>query len=401
MVNQMLAVNPTVIDADSHILEPADLWTSRVASKYKDLVPRVEIEPKTNHSHWRIGDYWLWPAGYWAQAGFDQYPPLQPWEFEDVDPASYDAVERLKRLDEYGVDAQLLYPNVVGFQAPRMLELGPELATICVRAYNDFLLEWASANIDRLIPIAMLPYWDREASVAEMKRCVELGHRGVLFANKFERVGLPTFSDPYWDPIYATAQDLGVPVNYHIGFALPEFAEEFFGADLLAAKRTQLETVRFNKALIAASMLMTQCDVVGRLVTSDLCDRFPRLDFVSVETGLGQMPFYLEALDWHWKAYGNPSRELLPSEYFKRQCYGTFWFERSTLSLLAEYPNNFMFSTDYPHPTSLSPGPASSAVPAKQHIAEAFADVDPLLAAKALNGNAARVYSLDLEAKSL
>ena len=86
--------------------------------------------------------------------------------------------------------------------------------------------------------------------------------------------------------------------------------------------------------------------------------------------------------------------DLLPSEYFLRQCYGSFWFERTTLPLLEAYPNNFMFETDYPHPTSMSPGPASPAELPREHIEKAFAHVPPDIARKALHGNAAAVYHL-------
>ena len=85
----------------------------------------------------------------------------------------------------------------------------------------------------------------------------------------------------------------------------------------------------------------------------------------------------------------------MPSEIFRRQCYGTFWFERDTLGLLEKYPDNFMFETDYPHPTAMSPGPASPAERPGDHIAAAFKDVPEDVARKALHGNAARIYHLD------
>jgi predicted TIM-barrel fold metal-dependent hydrolase len=382
-----------LIDADSHILEPADLWTSRVPAKYRDAVPRVDLEPKSQHHHWRIGDNWLWPVGHWAQAGWKEYPPLQPQEFDEVDPASFDPVQRLKRLDEFGIDMQILYPNVIGFQAPKIAELSPHLSLLCTQVYNDFLLEWASTDIRRLIPIAMLPYWDRDAAVAEMERCVGLGHRGVLFANKFERIGLPSFNDPYWDAIYSAAQDLDIPVNYHIGFTTPAFAEKT-NAETLAARRDAAGTSRPERALSAASVLMSQCDVLGSLLTSGLCERFPRLKLVSVESGFGQIPFYLEALDWHWRAFGDASSGLLPSEYFERQCFGTFWFERNTLALLERYPDNFMFSTDFPHLTCLAPGPVSPAMSPDRHVSEAFADIDPIISAKVLSTTARNLYKI-------
>jgi predicted TIM-barrel fold metal-dependent hydrolase len=142
--------------------------------------------------------------------------------------------------------------------------------------------------------------------------------------------------------------------------------------------------------------MMGNGDSIAAIVTSGLCDRFPRLKFVSVESGFGYITYLMESLDWHWKGYGAHLKSpMLPSEYFRRQCYGCFWFERATLPLLSTYPDNFMFETDYPHPTSMSPGPASPAQLPKDHIAEAFADVPAELAHKALHDNAAAVYHLD------
>lgn len=145
---------------------------------------------------------------------------------------------------------------------------------------------------------------------------------------------------------------------------------------------------------------MTQPGVLGRLLTSGICERFPNLKFVSVETGFGQFPFYLEMLDWYWKQYnGSKILPLLPSEYFRRQCFATYWFERSTLDHLPLYPDNFMFSTDFPHGTSLSPGPCggTTLTPA-EYAAAGHSVLDPATRTKALSGNAAAIYKLDLTA---
>jgi len=341
-----------------------------------------------------MGDQWLWPVGQWAQAGWKDYPPNVPWEFDEVDPASYDSTLRLQRMDDYGITVQLLYPNLIGFQAPVFVAQGHDVATECTRAYNDFLVEWCAADPTRLIPIAMLPYWDREASVKELERCVdELGYKGVLFANKFEKVGLPGFCDPYWDPIYQAAQDRDVPVNYHIGFSAPDLADRFTDEAIIAKRANR--NYAMERTLFGATAVMTQCDVIGTLVLSGVCDRFPRLKFVSVESAFGHVPFYLENLDWSLSTGGVPSMGLKPSEYFARQCYGTLWFETSTLALLNEYPNNFMFSTDYPHPTSLSPGPASPAAVPSEHVASAaYAALPEDVRTKVLSGNAFEVYKI-------
>lgn len=383
-----------IVDADTHILEPADIWSSRLPSKYADVMPRVELYPESGHHHWRIGEHWLSPVGQAAQAGWKEYPPSFPWEFEECDSGTYDSTDRLARMDQYGIDVQLLYPNIIGFHAAHIIELGSEVAELCVTAYNDFSIEWSSVDPRRLIPMAMLPFWDLDASVKEMKRCAELGFKGILFANKFEQIGLPRFVDPYWDPIYAAAQEMGLPINFHVGFGN---WEGHLSAENMRQWREMAGEARLAAVLRGTQAPMRQSEVLGDLLVSGLCERFPRLKLVSVETGFGHLPFYLEALDWQWKAWGNRSLPLLPSEYFTRQCFCTFWFDRVSLPLLAAYPDNFMFSTDYPHPTSLSPGPCGGTeLMPSDWVAEAFSAIDPALAAKALYGNAAKIYGLDL-----
>ena len=381
-----------VIDTDTDISEPPDLWTSRVLSKWKEIVPHVQTNPETGYGHWRIGDYWLMGTGFYAVAGWKDFPPNGPVDLDQdgVDRGSWDPQTRLQRMDEYGIYAEVLYPNLIGFETNQFIRLGTDVALACVEAYNNFQSEFASADTKRFIPITMVPFWDLDAAVAEMKRCAEMGHRGILFANKYEQIGLPPFFDTHWDPIYAAAQEMGLSINFHVGFSS--------STDGSAASMKQL-LANFDPRVAAmgtALGLMSNGESIAKIVTSGLCDRFPELAFVSVESGFGFLPYLLENLDWHWKGYGaHRQSPMLPSEYFRRQCYGTFWFETSTLPLLQTYPDNFMFETDYPHPTSMSPGPASPAELPRDHIANHFANVPADITQKVLHGNAARIYRLE------
>src|SRR5688500_8113839 len=108
-----------VIDTDTHVSEPPDLWTSRLPKKFQDIAPHVAQNPETGHSHWRVGDSWLMGPGFYAVAGWKEYPPNSPYELEDVDPGSWNPNERLKRMDEYGIYAQALYPKLIGFEIGR------------------------------------------------------------------------------------------------------------------------------------------------------------------------------------------------------------------------------------------------------------------------------------------
>ena len=384
-----------VIDTDTHISEPADLWTSRVAAKWKDAVPSVGIHPETGRKHWKVSDVWLASTGFFAQAGAPTYPANDIHRnLEDSDPGSWNAADRLQRMDEYGIYAQVLYPNLIGFEAPLFMELGPELSLICTQAYNDFLVDFSSADPKRFVPIAMVPFWDIEASVAEIKRARDLGHKGVLFANKYEQIGMPSFTDQHWDPIYAVCQDLEMSINFHVGFSSMSGGTHTAKSKI---DRAQNPDPRLSARLTSVG-IMTNADSIAAIVTSGLCERFPTLKFVSVESGFGYLTYLMESLDWHWKGYGaheTSKSDMLPSDYFRRQCYGTFWFERQTLPLLQTYPDNFMFETDYPHPTAMAPGPASPAERPGDHIVAAFADVPLDVARKALHDNAAAVYHLD------
>ena len=121
-------------------------------------------------------------------------------------------------MDEASIWAQVLYPNVGGFGSENFLKIDDEqLKLLCVSAYNDFLLEWASADRRRLLPIVATPFWDIDATVREIERCVALGARGILFTGEPQRFGLPIIGDPHWDPLWEVARAAGLPIHFHIG----------------------------------------------------------------------------------------------------------------------------------------------------------------------------------------
>jgi predicted TIM-barrel fold metal-dependent hydrolase len=121
------------------------------------------------------------------------------------------------------------------------------------------------------------------------------------------------------------------------------------------------------------------------------------LNFISVESGYGYVPFLLDALDWQFEnssaRFEYPDM-LLPSEYFRRQIYATFWFEHRIGRQIDLYPDNVMFESDFPHPTSLSPGPGSTAKCARDTIEANLADVPDDILRKILHDNAVRVFNL-------
>jgi predicted TIM-barrel fold metal-dependent hydrolase len=381
-----------IIDTDTHVVEPPDLWTSRVASTWADQVPHMVWDEQAGEDAWFVGDRRLAAIGAPAMAGWTEYPPDHPRKWSDVDPVTYDARARASRMDSYGIRAQVLYPNVALFDANMLVTMkDPRLQLACARAYNDFQVEWGSAAPGRFVPVASLPFWDLPATLAEMERCKNAGHRGVVFTQDPGHFGLPVLTDRHWDPMWAAAQEMGLPVNFHIGSG---------DVSLLAGGHPD-NGPHANYASIGVSFFMSNARTIAQLACGGICHRFPNLNFVSVESGVGWIPYALDALDWQWKNCGvaleHPEYDLLPSEYFRRQIYGCFWFEtdgvRDAIARLGA--DNILYETDFPHPTSMSPGPASSAVAPNVYLESSFGDLPEETLRKILHDNAARIYHLD------
>jgi predicted TIM-barrel fold metal-dependent hydrolase len=229
-----------------------------------------------------------------------------------------------------------------------------------------------------------------------MKRCAERGQFGVVWAATLSRLGLPGTTNPYWDPFYEVAQDLGVALNFHVGVGYTteeiDIASQRGGkvnADPLAQATDQVRRTALS--------CMNNGRTVGGLMMSGLCDRFPSLNFVAVESGFGYFPWMVEALDWQWKISGFAKQfpqRLMPSEYFHRQIYTTFWFEDATLSQLEKYADNVLFETDFPHDTSMTPGLDSPSPSPADVIKSHIANYGEPVMRKVFWENAARLYHL-------
>jgi len=386
-----------IIDADTHLAEVPDIWTSRLsAQRWGDAIPHLVHDERLGMDRWLIGGKKLTSVSNWATAGWSDYPPSHPPTLEQADPAAFFAPGRVARMDKYGIQAEVLYPNLITFSNHAFRELDPELAIECMKAYNDYLVEFASedGNRDRFILLACVPFWDVEATVAEIERCAALGFQGLLFIAKPYKIGLPTISDAHWDPVFARVQELGWPVNFHTGFA--EFSEEDFKSML------SRHADRRDYARLSATSYLGNADAIAEIVMSGLCHRYPGINFVTVESAFGWLPSFVESMDWQWLNSGAakafPAMEM-PSVYFRRQVYGMFWFEKESVRRQIDlYPDNVMFESDFPHPTSLSPGPASASEDPRQVADEFFAGLPEELTRKILFENAARVYGIRVPA---
>jgi predicted TIM-barrel fold metal-dependent hydrolase len=330
-----------------------------------------------------------------AEKFWTEDQPAGPKHWSDLPPKYWKAEDRLQAMTEYGIYGAGLYPNVMGFGAGRFATKNADdakLALELVQAYNDFLVEFAQADPKRYVPVAGVPFWDLDASVAEIKRAAEIGHKGITFSQEPAAYGQPRLADPHWDPIWAAAQDMGLSVNFHVA------SGDMTDVQLLLPD----QGAAANAAANPISLFVANSRTFSVLIGAGVCHRFPRLNFVSVESGVSWVPFAFQAFDWEWKenyvTREHPEYDLLPSEYFRRQLYACFWFEwGSALDAALDYagPDNLLYETDYPHPTSMTPSRDGTGLSARDYVCENMGHWPEPALRKVLHENAARIYHLD------
>ncbi len=374
-----------LIDSDTHITEPPDLWTSRLPRRFHDRAPHVVVDPKLGLEVWKIGaGQSFLPVGHSAVAGWPEPFPAGPRSYAEVPAAARDAKARLAYMDSLGIWACALYPNVGGFGNQDFLKIDDaELRLACVRAYNDFLLEWCEPDRRRFIPILATPYWDVAASVREIERGADLGFQGILFTGEPDKNGFPILADPHWDPLWRAAEETGMPLSFHIGSA-------DFTADFSAPRLAHMGLSAAN-ARAGVCLFIENGKQIVDLLLSGVLPRHPRLRVVSVESGIGWLPFLLEAVDYAFEQSQvqrqRPEFEDRPSAYFRRQVYGCYFFEEIAPQRLLEQigEDNVLFETDYPHPICLYGN-------VREKLDAGLAGRSAALRRKLLFENAARLY---------
>lgn len=399
----------TMIDADAHFTEPPDLWSSRAPASLKDRVPAQKTVDGL--TAWYIdGQPWASIGGNTIREGHQKvlgYETVQP--FEAVDRAAWSVPERLELLDAMGVEAQVVYPNGVGFSSNHLFAIEDlDLRTAVLRMYNDFYVDIQEESGGRLLPQALLPYWDMDLTVQEMTRLLDQGIRGFTLSDKPELLGLPELPEPFFDPMWDLFNESGAVANFHIGSgarredveSIRSTSRQAVNTGGTAPKQSQgsfwNHLGRQRRVVVHASlMFMSNCRIVANLLMSDLFDRYTKLKIVSAESGIGWVPFILESLEFLLDEMVTDTEERAkqrrrPTDYFREHIYVMFWFEDvAPVKLIPEIGiKNVMVETDIPHSTSLYPG-------AMKHFAKVLEDVDEPTRRRVLRDNAAELYEID------
>jgi predicted TIM-barrel fold metal-dependent hydrolase len=344
-----LEVKYGLMSCDSHAQLGRDAFTSRMsAARWGDLIPQVvEVEEDGEKVDRWLLDGKVLPGAVANCPALMHSRQYYPKRWEEVPAMAYVPAERLKALDEDRVDAEVLFPNTP-VQGGTFPVADPELELACVEAYNDAMAEYAQTS-DRYVPLALIPYRGPiEVVTAQVERAVRAGHGGIMMVAAPEKVkGSKPITDRYWDPLWATCQELGVPVNWHAsasaGIGLPRWK----GYD---EREAHTASTGHN--------YMGPCQILPALLFTGLFERFPGLNWVLAETGAGWLSHLLEQCDHEWERMHlwTEGIETRPSDVFRRQVYVDFWFERSGMDLRDIIGvDRIMWESDLPHITTTYP----------------------------------------------
>ncbi len=271
------SIDYPIIDADSHVNEPPDLWQERVPAKWRERAPRVERTEQ--------GDLWLfdggrekWPMGLTATAGksFFEYAPTGA-TYETIRPASFDTKARLADMAADGIYAQVIYPSVT-LKGAKIYSEEPALQLACVRAYNEWLLEFCEGSDGRLIGQAIVPTTSVADAIAELEWAMKNGHRGAIISS-FPNGSLDPAEED--ERFWSIAQEADFPVAIHIGSFLPKPPPMKQNPGALWTGLRFVGKAAWTKA--GGQTLGVVCDVLF----SGIFERFPRLKIVLVEANIG------------------------------------------------------------------------------------------------------------------
>ena len=368
-----------IVSSDNHVMEPPDLWTERADAKYKDRVPRIIRREKDNTDWWYCDDLPVIGVGAGAQAGvrFEEPEKLSLSDLqENVRLGGYIPEEHIKDMDIDGVKYSIVYPTVglILFSQP-----DGKLLNHVFKCYNDWVAEFCQPIRDRVRGIAMINIDDVQEGVKELERTAKLGFCGAMITvyPPEER----SYNMPEYEPLWAAAQDLQMPLSLHIGTNRPGSGQEFMS----------LEEVTSSFMANVDHWVRTS---IGHMIFTGVFERYPKLQVGSVEMELSWVPHFLDRIDYVYTQRVTEfvqhrfKSDTLPSDFFHQNIF--LGFQEDALGIRDRDiigVDSLLWGSDYPHFESTFPR-------SRQIIDEILVDCTEEEKAKIAGGNSMRIYNL-------
>jgi predicted TIM-barrel fold metal-dependent hydrolase len=392
--HKQVAPGVLVVDGDGHVLETEETFEKYIDPQFKAQCPRL-VKPYANSDTFFLIDgvfipdaLWLlrgtYPLGYGAlafrYAGRGEEASHEPGQ---VDVAGLDINTRLRDMEIEGRDIDVLFPSILlGGSGSNQYRNYPLISAVC-RAYNNWLADYCRAAPERLKRVAVTFLHDIEAAVREVNRCVtELGCVAAMIApaNPSDK----TLDDPYFYPFFEECQRLDIPICVHISLQRhPDNLQRIVHRDF---------------SLTFALVSVPHMIALGQLIFGGVLDRFPKLRWAFLESGVGWVPYFIERFDEKYRPmlelFGKEGRTLekLPSEYARsEQLFFSCDPDEAALPFAVEFlgEDRVIYASDYPHHDAKFPNSV--------RMIWEHPKLSESAKKKILGANAARLYKLPVQ----
>lgn len=367
-----------IASVDDHIVEPPNMYDNHLTQAQKSIAPVMRKDANG-------ADYWLFEGrragagGLNAVAGRvkEEYG-CEPAAFAQMREGCYDVHARIEDMNVNGILASLNFPSIVTFDGGLFYTFeNKQNALTLMQAYNDWHIdEWCGAYPGRFIPLAMIPGWDIDATVAEIKRVAAKGCHAITFSDNPSLKGLPSIHNAYWEKLWKACADHDVVINIHIGSGA-----QAPHASMESPIEAWITTMPISIVNSAADWLHLKA-----------LREYP-LKISLSEGGIGWIPYFLERADFshqQHKAWTHTDFEKKkPSEVFREHFMTCFIDDAFGLANLDAIGEDYVaYECDYPHSDTLWPESPERLLETLKHLPRQTID-------KISHGNALRLYQFD------
>ena len=362
-----------IVSADCHVSEPTDLWERRIEARFRHRIPRIEVDEN--------GEKWSVVEGHRPVRVREL--KLEGEDLERAKAGSRDPNERVRDHARDGIDAEVIYPNK-GLQ--HWTSPDAELQTALCRVWNNWALPDVFKGWEHMMaPAACIAPLDVEAAIQEVDRVTKLGYKHLFLpvqpqgnAAVERRIG---YNDKMFDPLWAAIAERKLPVSLHVG----------------TGKDPRTSTGRGGAVInYVWNALATAIEPVVQFTAGGIFEKFPDLKVITIEAGIGWLPWTLWAADEGYQKhhmFAFPKLEMLPSEYWRRQGYSSFQDDPPGMELYKWVGSeHLMWGNDYPHHEGTWPHSDEAIERTMSHLPEQ--DKRNILGL-----NAAKLYGFDVPAE--
>ena len=372
-----------LISADSHVMEPPDLWWNALGSKFGDRTPRLLDEYRGEKGSFFYSGYLGSPVQR-VRIPLSSQTEAAAFEAEEMGlgAVGYDPDVRVKWQVEAGIDAEIMNPTtMLGVMR------NPDVPVLqaCSEVFNDWMAEFASCDPQRLVGISVIPMHDVDWAVRELTRTLNQGLKGPMI-NCQPPEGCPPYRDPVYDRFWAAAEEAGAPITLHI------LTGRVVDALFLARIGQTPEEASANPGLWIDLFIEAQTVLANDFIYGRILDRFPRLKVLCSEFEVSWIPGFMARLDQIEDVAPRlnlPKLNMKASDYMKTRVFHGFIDDTAAEFAIPHIgADRVLWGSDFPHIRSIGLDAQSTLYQQLQ----AFSEEEQ---SDLVGGNAVRVFDLN------